>query len=189
MIRKKKTARDREPVHCDLELLDSLYLDQEGSEIRISNWINPINVFGVTTYFEGIISDTVALLENPPLGTTQDYSWTANLGFVYVPGDGTSICTASLDCLRKDYSRGALKVDETPGQRIVTDCDPQGTMLVKEMKRFDIQFFEGELTAMTKQTLLTLLQHHSLESIEESSTTKKKLVGRILQAQKTPNRK
>lgn len=121
MIRKKKTVRDREPVRYDLELQESLYLNEEGIEEKLSNWINPINVFGVTIHFEGIISDIVALQENPPLETTQGYSWTANLGFVYVPGDGTRICTASLDYLRKDYGRGASKADETFGQRIVTD--------------------------------------------------------------------
>lgn len=62
-------------------------------------------------------------------------------------------------------------------------------MLVREMKKLDIKFFENELIAMTKLTLLNLLQHHSLESIEESSTTKKQLVGRILQAQKKVNQK
>ena len=118
MIRKKETVRDPEPVRYDLGLLDSLYLIREGNEERLSNWINLINAFGVTIHFEAIISDIVALQESPPLISTGDYSWTANLGFVYTPGDSTLICTVSLDCLRKDYGRGALKADEEFGQRL-----------------------------------------------------------------------
>lgn len=72
------------------------------------------------------------------------------------------VCTASLDFLRKDYGSGALKADEALGQHVVTDWDSHGTMLVKKMNKLtvwtlDIQFFENKLTAMTKQSLLTLL--------------------------------
>ena len=190
MIRKKETVRHREPVRYDLKLLDSLYLNQEGGADNLSNWINLINAFGVRIHFEGIIKDIVALQESSSLMNTGDYSWTVNIGFVYVPGDSTRICIASLDSLRRDYGRGALKADEVLGQRVVTGWGPQGTMLVKEMKKLtvrtlDIQFFETELSAMTKRNLLTLLRHQSLTSIEESSTTKKRLVILILQAQKS----
>lgn len=169
---------------------NSLYLNQEGGADNLSNWINLINAFGVTIHFEGIINDIVALQESSSLMNTGDYSWTANIGFVYVPGDSTRICIASLDSLRRDYGSGALKADEVLGQRVVTGWDPQGTMLVKEMKKLtvrtlDIQFFETELSAMTKRNLLTLLRHQSLTPIKESSTTKKRLVILILQAQKS----
>ena len=134
-VRKKETKSDLEPVRYDMQLLDTLDLENGNDDKRLCDWINALNALALTVQFKDIIADLKGVQANESRlsaneshlsPATHNYSWTSKVGFVYKAGS-TQICVASLDELRKAYNNGDIKAGA--GQRIgdkVIEWDDKG---------------------------------------------------------------
>ena len=139
-IRAKETELDFEPVRYDMQLLDTLDLEEGNHDQRLCDWINALNALALTVQFNDIIADLKGIgiraneaRLNP--ATLHTHSWTSKVGFVYKAGSTTQICVASLDKLRKAYNNGDIKTELQIGDKVIQEWDENGQPIEVDITR------------------------------------------------------
>jgi hypothetical protein len=141
-IRIKEVDSDLEPVRYDMQLLDSLDLEDDNHDQRLCDWINAINALALTVQFDGIIADLKGIQANEyhlSSDIPHDYSWTSKVGFVYKAGSTKEICVAPLDELRKAYNNGDIIAEGHIGDKVVQEWDEMGQPIEVDITRREEQ--------------------------------------------------
>jgi hypothetical protein len=204
-IREKDTPSDIEPVRYDMEKLDEFSIETKYGDEQLCDWINTLNALALTAQFKSLIMDinAVQALPTPPASCSD--SWTSKIGFVYRTGSQKEICVKQLDDLRKAYTQGEIKAEQTigdkaiqwdeKGQAVEVDIEKPKLHQISEtaqdsdmpatiQKIWTAKFTESELLQL-RASSVDLIARVLSKDLGPGDSSKKEKIQNILTAQNT----